>query len=162
MSGRQHTYSTVVRWTGNLGTGTSTYRAYARDYEIGAERKPTIAGSSDPAFRGDPHRWNPEELLLAALASCHQLWYLHLCADAGVVVVAYEDRAEGFMEETAAGSGQFTRVVLHPHVTISANSHADLAHALHAKANVMCFIANSVRFPVEHSPTVTISPDTSR
>jgi organic hydroperoxide reductase OsmC/OhrA len=154
---RTHHYELVLEWTGNDGTGTSSYRAYRRDHELTAPGKAPIAGSSDPHFRGDGARWNPEELLVASLAACHQLWYLHLCADAGVTVTAYEDRAEGFMEESADGGGQFTRVVLHPHVTIAAGSGRERALELHAQAHALCFIARSVKFPVEHEAEVAVA-----
>src|SRR5579864_1289038 len=107
MIGKEHHYSVVVQWTGNTGTGTSGYRSYERRHEISADGKPAIGASSDPAFRGDRIRWNPEELLVAALSSCHQLAYLHLCADAGIVVTDYVDHAEGWMEETPDGAGHF-------------------------------------------------------
>jgi organic hydroperoxide reductase OsmC/OhrA len=144
----------TVQWTGNTGTGTSGYRDYARAHEISAEGKPTLPASSDPAFRGDRARWNPEELLLAALSSCHQLAYLHLCAVAGVVVTDYVDHAEGWMEETPDGAGQFTRVILRPKVTIAAGDPAK-AKALHHEAHAKCFIARSVNFPVENEPRIT-------
>jgi organic hydroperoxide reductase OsmC/OhrA len=153
--GREHRYSVTVQWTGNTGTGTSTYRSYARAHEISSEGKPAIAASSDASFRGDPARWNPEELLLAALSSCHQLAYLHLCAVAGVVVMDYVDDAEGWMEETPDGAGQFTRVVLRPKVTIAPGSDAAKALELHHEAHAKCFIARSVNFPVENAPQVT-------
>lgn len=156
---RDHKYSLTVRWTGNAGTGTSAYRDYRRDHEIEVEGKPTIPGSSDPQFSGDRARWNPEELLVASLSACHQLWYLHLCADAGVIVTAYEDSPEGVMAEEANGSGRFARVVLRPRVTITAQSNRDLAMALHEKAHAMCFIANSVRFPVENEPAIVSEND---
>jgi organic hydroperoxide reductase OsmC/OhrA len=151
---REHRYAPTIRWTGNTGTGTSAYRAYKRDHDIEADGKPTIPCSSDPQFRGDRTRWNPEDLMVAAVSACHQLWYLHLCADAGVVVTAYEDHPEGIMAEEANGSGRFTRVVLRPTVTITAGSDADLARALHEQAHAMCFIANSVRCPVLNEPTI--------
>ena len=153
--GREHRYSVIVTWTGNTGTGTSTYRSYERAHEISAEGKPAIGASSDPVFRGDRTRWNPEELLVAALSSCHQLWYLHLCADAGIVVVEYVDHAEGWMEETPDGSGQFTRVVLRPKVTISSGAAAK-AKELHHEAHAKCFIARSVNFPVENEPEIAV------
>ena len=146
---REHRYSVTVTWTGNTGTGTSGYRDYARAHEISTEGKAAIAASSDPAFRGDRARWNPEELLVAALSSCHQLAYLHLCAVAGVVVVEYVDHAEGVMAETPDGAGQFVRVVLRPKVTIAAGSDAVKALELHHEAHEKCFIARSVNFPVE-------------
>ena len=155
MTGREHHYRVEVTWTGNTGSGTSGYKAYERAHGITAgEGKPPIPGSSDPAFRGDPARWNPEELLVASLSACHKLWYLHLCAQAGVIVTGYADAAEGVMEESADGSGRFTRVVLRPQVTIAAGSDPGKAEALHERAHAMCFIANSVSFPVEVAATI--------
>jgi organic hydroperoxide reductase OsmC/OhrA len=156
MTGREHRYQVALEWTGNTGTGTAGYRTYERRHEIGApgSPKPRIPGSSDPAFRGDAARWNPEELLVASLSACHQLWYLHLCADAGVVVTAYLDRAEGTMVEEASGAGQFTRVVLRPVVTLAAGSDVARARALHHDAHALCYIARSVSFPVEHEPEI--------
>ena len=158
MAGREHRYGVTVEWTGNTGAGTAGYRAYDRRHEIGApdSSKPPIPGSSDPAFRGDRARWNPEELLVASLSACHQLWYLHLCADAGVVVTAYVDHAEGTMTEEASGAGDFSRVVLRPLVTVAEGTDLARARALHADAHAMCFIARSVRFPVEHEPELRI------
>ncbi|MFF4652242.1 OsmC family protein [Streptomyces sp. NPDC001380] len=100
-----HTYDVTVAWTGNLGTGTDGYRSYARDHEVRADGPPPLPGSSDPAFRGDPARWNPEQLLVASLSQCHMLWYLHLCAAGGVVVTAYEDRAHGVLAMDGSGGG---------------------------------------------------------
>lgn len=154
MANKQHRYTVQVAWTGNSGTGTQSYRGYERAHDISAQGKPTIAASSDPAFRGDSTRWNPEELLVAALSACHKLWYLGLCAQAGVVVTAYEDVAEGSMVEEANGAGQFTSVTLCPHVTISAASDAVKAIELHRQAHAMCFIARSVNFPVINTPTI--------
>jgi organic hydroperoxide reductase OsmC/OhrA len=151
---REHQYETTILWTGNTGEGTATYRSYARDFRLAAPGKPEIAGSSDPAFRGDASRYNPEEMLLAALSSCHMLAYLHLCAVNKVVVLAYEDHATGTMQEREGGSGAFTRVQLSPQVTISAESDADTAAGLHHKAHELCFIANSVNFPVENAPMI--------
>jgi organic hydroperoxide reductase OsmC/OhrA len=154
MTGREHRYVTDVEWTGNTGTGTSGYRAYERCYEMRCpgQTKPPIPGSSDPTFRGDAARWNPEELLVASLSACHQLWYLHLCADAGLVITRYEDRSEGVMTEEADGGGRFRRVVLRPVVTFAPGADLDRARALHHDAHRLCFIANSVNFPVEHEP----------
>jgi organic hydroperoxide reductase OsmC/OhrA len=149
MSAREHRYSVTISWTGDRGTGTSGYRAYDRDHEIAASGKSPIAGSSDPAFRGDGTRWNPEELFVASLSACHQLWYLHLASASGIIVTSYVDRAEGFMEESADGGGRFTKVVLHPDVTIANRERTAEAHALHERAHELCFLANSVRFPVE-------------
>ncbi|HUJ33360.1 MAG TPA: OsmC family protein [Candidatus Acidoferrum sp.] len=153
-----HRYAVTVEWTGNTGAGTSGYKSYERRHEITAgDGKPPISGSSDPVFRGDPGRWNPEELLVASLAACHKLWYLHLCAMAGVVVVAYVDHAEGEMEETADGGGHFLRVVLRPQVTLATSSDPVKARELHYAAHAKCFIANSVNFPIEHEPVIRMA-----
>ncbi|WP_412539080.1 OsmC family protein [Longispora sp. K20-0274] len=150
-----HTYDVAVSWIGDRGTGTSGYRAYDRAHDVDAPGRPTIAGSADPAFRGDPARWNPEQLLVASVSQCHLLWYLHLCSAAGVVVTAYADAAVGTMVETADGGGHFTEVLLRPRVTVSEPGMVAAAVALHAAAHEKCFIANSVNFPVRHAPTVT-------
>jgi organic hydroperoxide reductase OsmC/OhrA len=156
-SARQHTYETEVAWTGNRGTGTDSYRSYGRDHEIAAAPLPTILGSADRSFRGDADRWNPEQLLLAALSQCHLLSYLHVCATNGVVVTAYTDRAAGTMEETGDGGGHFTEVVLRPAVEVASAEMADKARSLHGEANRLCFIANSVNFPVRHEPAVRVA-----
>src|SRR4051812_1921546 len=150
---KDHRYDLAVRWTGNTGTGTSRYDAYSRNHEVSAPGKPPIPGSSDPAFRGDPDRYNPEEMLVASLSTCHMLWYLHLCADRGVIVFAYEDAPFGVMREEPDGSGAFVEVTLRPVVTIEAGSEVDAA-ALHARAHELCFIARSVKFPVRHEPSI--------
>lgn len=147
----EHHYSIDLEWTGNRGTGTSGYKQYGRDHIMRAVGKPEIAGSADRAFFGDVERWNPEEMLVAALSQCHLLSYLHVASSNGVVVVEYTDAASGVMEQTADGGGHFSSVTLRPIVTISAGDPA-LAIALHEEANAMCFIASSVNFPVGHEP----------
>jgi organic hydroperoxide reductase OsmC/OhrA len=149
---RRHSYAVAVTWTGNTGTGTSGYRNYQRSHDISASGKPTIPGSSDPAFRGDPARWSPEDLLVASLSACHKLWYLHLCAEAGVVVEAYVDEAVGVMEESTDGGGQFIEVILKPRVRIAPGCDQTKALALHHAAHAKCFIARSVNFPVKCEP----------
>lgn len=150
---KTHRYVVTVKWTGNTGSGTSHYRSYERRHELSAgAQKPIIPGSSDPAFRGDAARWNPEELLVASLSACHKLWYLHLCAAAGIIVVDYVDHAEGFMEESDDGSGRFQRVILRPEVTVAPGSDIAKAKELHDLAHAKCFVANSVNFPVQHEP----------
>ncbi|RYD91265.1 MAG: OsmC family peroxiredoxin [Sphingobacteriales bacterium] len=148
----QHNYNISVKWTGNKGGGTSSYRAYERSHTISVENKADIPASSDPNFRGDKTKHNPEELLVASISSCHLLWYLHLCAEAGVLVVDYIDRATGTMVEIANGGGYFTGVTLNPVVTVADNNMVEKANQLHKKANELCFIANSVNFPVAHNP----------
>ena len=145
---KEYSYQISLQWVGNRGTGTSNYKAYDRAHEIELPGKPKIFGSSDPAFLGDPTKHNPEELLIAALSSCHMLWYLHLCADAKIIVTTYRDRAAGKMTITENGGGRFTQVILKPEITISTSSKLEQAQQLHHKAHQLCFIANSVNFPV--------------
>jgi organic hydroperoxide reductase OsmC/OhrA len=159
MAEELHQFGVEVRWTGNLGAGTENYRAYSRNHEICAPGKAAaIRGSSDPAFRGDAARYNPEELLVAALSTCHMLWMLHLCAEAGIVVTEYSDSPAGSMVEDDDGSGRFTEVVLRPRMAITEDARAQDALALHDEAHRLCFIANSVRFPVRHEAEVVGRP----
>jgi organic hydroperoxide reductase OsmC/OhrA len=147
-----HNYKLTIKWTGNKGTGTSSYGSYEREHKILCENKMDIWASSDPAFRGDTTKHNPEELLVASLSSCHMLWFLHLCADSDVVVTDYIDNPTGLMVETENGGGKFKEVTLHPFVTVTDHSMLDKIEGLHKKANELCFIANSVNFPVYHQP----------
>ncbi len=152
----RHEYRVRTVWH-DQGT-TRDYRSYSRDHVVELEGKPPIAGSADPAFRGDAARHNPEDLLVASLSTCHMLWYLHLCAVGGVVVVDYYDEAVGVMEETADGGGRFVEVVLRPTATITASSPNDKALELHHPAHEKCFIASSVNFPVRCEPNVVPEP----
>ena len=156
MSLNEHRYSLTVQWTGNRGGGTSSYRSYSRDHDVLVPGLPVLKGSADPTFHGDRERYNPEQLLLAALAQCHMLSYLHVAVKNGVVVTDYRDEATGLMRLNRDGSGQFERVVLHPRVTVADAGQAELAAGLHHEANRLCFIARSVNFPVEHQP-VTVA-----
>ena len=151
---RLHNYSLKLVWTGNKGEGTSTYRSYERSYTVSIENKPDLAGSSDPVFRGDKTKHNPEELLVAALSSCHLLSYLHLCANNAIVVTAYQDAATGTMQEDPVRGGFFTDVVLNITMTITDPEKKELALRLHHDAGKLCFIANSVNFPVRHEVTI--------
>jgi len=152
---RTHRYIVTNRWTGNLGSGTSAYTAYGRNHELsGAGKGEPIPGSSDPMFRGDPSRYNPEELLVGALSACHMLVLLHLCADAGIVVIDYSDQAQGEVVEHPDGSGEFTRVILRPKMTITDATRIPEAIALNHRVHELCFIARSVKFPVECEPVI--------
>jgi len=153
-----HNYELALTWTGNQGTGTSAYRAYSRSHEVTAAGRPPLLGSSDPAFRGETDRWNPELLLVAALSGCHLMSYLHVCVESGVVVIDYTDAPAGSMTQTPGGGGRFTSVTLRPRVTLARASagKVDLATRLHRDASARCFIASSVNFPVHHEPTVVV------
>lgn len=155
--GHEHRYEVEVAWTGGRDGGASGDLGYGRDHSVSASGKRVIEGSAGPAFRGDATRWNPEELLLGALAAGHQLAYLHLCATAGVVVVAYHDKAEGVMVEDG-GKGRFIWGLLRPAVTIERGCDADLAHALHEEAHRRCVIASAANFTVECAPTILLAP----
>ena len=154
-SSHLHSYTAEVTWTGNRGEGTRGYRSYGREHSISVAGKPPIPGSADPAFLGDAARYNPEDLLVASLSSCHMLWYLHLAAEAGVVVTAYVDAATGSMHADAGG-GQFIEVVLHPQVTITATSNPARAAAVHEDAHHACYIARSMNFPVRCEPRIVV------
>ncbi|GAA2105009.1 OsmC family protein [Microlunatus panaciterrae] len=151
-----HHYGVKVEWQGNKGTGTSGYRDYSRDLLISSEGKSPIEGSSDKPFRGDPTRWNPEELLLVALSQCHLLSYLHVAVTVGVVVTDYADDAVGTMTEDGRGGGAFTEVTLRPRVTVAAQDMVEAARGAHERANELCFIARSVNFPVHHDPVILV------
>jgi organic hydroperoxide reductase OsmC/OhrA len=153
---KEHQYQTSLVWAGNKGSGTIDYRSYDRSYVISIDHKPDIQGSSDSTFLGDKTKHNPEDMLVSSLSSCHMLWYLHLCAQNGVVVLDYKDNAVGKMTEQADGSGFFTEVILHPVVTISDAGDTNKANALHEDANKMCFIAKSCNFPVRHEPSCLV------
>lgn len=147
-----HNFELALTWTGNQGTGTSAYRAYSRAHEVTAPGRPPLLGSSDPAFRGETDRWNPELLLVAALSGCHLMSYLHVCVENGIVVTSYTDTPTGLLTQTPGGGGRFTEVLLRPRVTLldADAAQIDLATRLHRDASARCFIASSVNFPVRH------------
>lgn len=152
-----HHYAVRVQWQGNLSAGTRDHRAYGRDHLVTADGNPPIDGSSDRAFRGSPDRWNPEQLMVAALSQCHLLSYLYVAVNHGIVVTEYEDDAVGTMLQTADGGGHFTSVTLRPVVTISSGD-PQVALSIHAEASEKCFIAASVNFPVGHEPRIVVAP----
>lgn len=153
----EHSYLVRTEWTGDRGTGTSGYRDYDRSVSITIEGKPALAASADSPFRGDRSKWNPEDLLVAALSECHLLSYLHACVQAGVVVTAYRDEATGVMALDGRGGGAFREVVLRPQVAVAEPSMVEAAFAAHAQAHEWCFIANSVNFPVRYEPVVDVA-----
>jgi organic hydroperoxide reductase OsmC/OhrA len=154
MAHGEHAYAARLVWDGNTGRGTSGYTVYGREHRVLVDGKPELAGSADPAFRGDPRRHNPEDLFLAAISSCHLLSYLALCARQGVNVLSYEDDARGTLRLDAGGGGRFTEVTLHPEVVIADGGDVELATALHDRAHALCFIASSCSVPIRHQPAV--------
>lgn len=154
---KEHNYEINLRWIGNEGVGTKDYRSYNRNFEVTALHKNhIIEGSSDPSFRGDKSRYNPEDVFVSSISSCHMLWFLHLCSANKLAVLEYTDKATGTMTEAKDGSGRFKEVTLHPTVVVVEEVDLELINKLHAKANKMCFIANSCNFPIYHKPKVVI------
>ena len=154
---KTHHYLAFVDWKGNQGKGTSGYADYERDFSVRIDGKEQVLrGSADSAFLGNPHRFNPEELLIASISSCHMLWYLHLCADNGIIVLEYADSASGKMIEFDGGGGKFESVTLSPLVTVASAEMVDLAKQLHQEAHNKCFISNSCNFPIGHEITVNV------
>ncbi len=155
---KEHRYQLTVTWTGNRGEGTSSYRSYERDNVVSAEHTVSIDGSADAHFRGNPSRWNPEQLLVAAASQCHLLSYLHQAAVNGVVVVNYVDHPTGVMTEDGDGGGRFTDITLHPTVTVTEQAMVETAERLHHDANRACFVASSLAIPVQHDVTTLVQP----
>lgn len=153
---KEHTYRVTVQWKGNLGEGTKHYSTYSRNHEIKAIDKPPIFGSSDPAFRGDASRYNPEELFVSTLSSCHMLWFLHLCTVNKITVESYNDEPIGTMQETEKGSGYFKKVTLRPSVVIREAGQEAIINKIHHQAHEYCFIANSVNFEVAIEGKVSV------
>jgi organic hydroperoxide reductase OsmC/OhrA len=154
---KAHDYKARLVWDGNLGDGTSTYTGYGRKYRVQFDGKPDLPGSADPIFRGDANVYNPEDLFVASLSSCHLLSYLALCARSKINVVAYEDQASGTMVMRPDGGGKFESVTLCPSVTIAAGSDEKRAMELHETAHDLCFIAASVSVPVRHEPVIKVA-----
>ncbi len=155
----EHNYSLTIQWPFAPGDATNSYTSYQRKHEITGEGKTIgIPMSSDPHFRGDAENYNPEELLLGSLSSCHMLWYLHLCSTNGVVVTSYRDEPIGLMITQKNGSGRFDSVTLKPVVEVATKEMIEKAITLHQQAHEMCFISNSVNFKVNHEPKIEVSP----
>jgi organic hydroperoxide reductase OsmC/OhrA len=149
-------YSATLTWDGNLGSGTSDYASYGRSYRITIPGKPELAGSADPAFRGEPDVHNPEEFLLASVSACHMLFYLALCSSGGVAVLSYEDEPSGKLALQPDGGGRFEEIVLRPQVALAEGADEALARRLHEVAHQRCFIANSCNFPIRLDPTIAL------
>lgn len=158
MKRKSQEYRVRIAWTGNRGTGTSAYRAYDRNWDLESPGKPVVHCSNDPALGGDPSRYNPEDMLVTAIASCHMLWYLHLCSVAGIIVTSYSDEPVGVMGLQIDGAGQFEKVTLHPRIALKPGSNVEKARALHGEIHKYCFVSRSVNFPVLHEPIIIIGP----
>lgn len=158
MSDRAHTYESHLLWEGNRdGGGTSSYATYGRNYRVRVAGKPDLLGSANPRFRGDAGLHDPEDLMIAAVSSCHMLSFLALCAREHVAVVAYEDSATAVLRVEADGSGRFEQITLHPRVTLASAVDLDKLARLHDKAHAQCFIANSCSVPIAHQPSAVVA-----
>jgi len=155
-SPHRHQFLCHLAWTGAAHGGTTDYDRYSREVRVDVAGKPPLPLSAAPPFHGDPALHNPEDLLVAALSSCHFLSYAALCARSGITVLAYEDDASGTLDRED-GKTRFTEVVLRPRVTLAPGSDAARAHALHERAHAVCFIASSVDFPVRNEPTIVVA-----
>lgn len=162
MTTPEHHYAARLTWEGNRGEGTASYAGYGRRYRVRIAGKPDLVGTADPAFHGEPQLHNPEELFLSAIAACHMLTYLALCARRGIRVVSYEDDARGTMRADGRGGGSFEEVTLLPTVIIDGDDAGDaegddrvaLAAQLHDAAHELCYIARSCSIPIRHRATV--------
>ncbi|HEX8013636.1 MAG TPA: OsmC family protein [Flavobacterium sp.] len=149
----KHIFKAEVKWSSNQNKEDSTKRLYSKTHQIKIEGKPILDVSAAKAFKGDPELYNPEDLLLSSLVSCHMMSYLYVCSQNGIEVLVYSDNAEAIIEVAPDGSGRFTEVRLYPKVKIANADKMQEALDLHIKANQLCFIANSCNFPVLHNPT---------
>lgn len=152
----KHLFRAEVNWTSNQNPSDSSKRFYYKNHQINIEGKPVLNVSAAKAFKGDPELYNPEDLLLSSLVSCHMMSYLYVCAQNGIEVLEYSDNAEATLEVAADGSGRFVAVRLKPNVKISNSDKIELALELHKKANQLCFIANSCNFPILHEASCAI------
>jgi organic hydroperoxide reductase OsmC/OhrA len=149
----KHLFKAAINWTSDQNQEQSGRRFYSKSHQIKIEGKPVLDVSAAKAFKGDPELYNPEDLLLSSLVSCHMMSYLYVCVQNGIEVLEYSDHAEATLEVAPDGSGRFTEVRLYPKVKITDSDQIELALELHTKANQLCFIANSCNFPVLHNAT---------
>ena len=150
-----HRYQAHIAWTGSTADGIAAYDR-AHDATCPPAATP-LALTSDPAFRGDPAKLNPEQLLVLAASSCQMLSFLAVAARARIDVVAYEDDAEGVMPEDDQPL-RITRIVLRPHITTKGDLDPDRLRKLVDTAHRHCFIANSLRTEIDIMPRFTSSP----
>lgn len=141
-----------MSWDGASRHGLEFRDRTKRRHTISHPEKPDIDGSAAPAFHGETTRWNPEELLLAALSQCHMLTFFYLAHEEGLEVVDYEDTPEATLRTHADGSGEMTEAILKPRVTVRGGWEGSLDD-MHHRAHELCFIARSVNFPVTHEAT---------
>lgn len=150
------TYTATIRWT-RRGDGDFAKGQYSRGHEWAFDGGVTVPASASPhvvpAPWSDPAGVDPEEAFVAALSSCHMLFFIDFARRAGFVVNDYIDEAEGVMERRSDGKMAMTRVTLHPRVDWSGDAPDEAAVAdLHHRSHEACFIANSVTTEVQVEP----------
>lgn len=150
----KHLFRAKAIWT--LKKKDENIKSYSRNHSITIEGKSNLEVSAAKAFKGDAALYNPEDMLLSSLVSCHMMSYLYVCAQFGIEVLSYSDDAVATLEVNDDGSGRFTEVTLKPKVLITNANRIEEALLLHKKANELCFIANSCNFPVYHNPVCEV------
>ena len=150
----KHLFKAELNWISKKEE--SVLKFYNKTHQIKIEGKPILEVSAAKAFKGDPSLYNPEDLLLSSLVSCHMMSYLYVCSQNGIEVLEYSDNAEATLEVSPDGSGRFVEVKLYPKVKISNPDQIEFALELHKKANQLCFIANSCNFPVFHEASCEV------
>ena len=143
----EHKYQLKLNWTGG-----SEIDAIQNDrmYEVLIDRKPTIYGSADKPFFGDPEKYNPEDLLLAALSACHMMSFMYVCRKLGIKVYHYEDHATGLLKINQDGTGQFEFAELKPKVKADHMPDGMIFKELNSRAAKLCFIKRSINFTVNY------------
>ena len=150
----QHHFKLLLKWKLNQYQNNNRI---SRNHSITINHKPILNVSAAKVFKGDAELYNPEDLLLSSLASCHFMSFLYCCSQHKIEILAYTDQAEAILDVKANGSGKITQVFLNPTFTIGDESQKELAINLHKKANELCFIANSCNFPITHQAICIIN-----
>jgi organic hydroperoxide reductase OsmC/OhrA len=159
--GFKHLFKAKLNWFSTIKEEVSTSKIYTKNHTITIEGKDILDVSAAKAFKGDPSLYNPEDLLLSSVVSCHMMSYLYVCSQNGIEVVSYTDAADATLEVLESGSGRFTQVRLYPKVIIRQKEKITEAISLHKKANELCFIANSCNFHIIHEPLCEVVSDIS-
>lgn len=150
-----HRFVARCAWRGSTGAG---YRAYSRAHRGKClPARLTLPLSADPAFRGDPARLNPEQLLVLAASSCQLLSFLAEAARARLDVVSYDDEAEGFMPEGARPQ-RLIEIWLRPRITVFGDEEVGEVQALVERAHSLCYVANSLHTEIHVEAEVRLVP----
>lgn len=146
----KHLFKAKLDWNSIPKETISDSKRYTKTHQIAIDGKEILNVSAAKAFKGDPGLYNPEDLLLSSVVSCHMMSYLYVCSQSDITVVSYQDNAEGTLEVLENGSGRFVEIRLNPNVIIKEKEKIAQSISLHTKANELCFIANSCNFPILH------------